>query len=80
MRTKITPPKFEVGQKVYAYTKEGMALVTIERAHISISDRGQTISYWINYETYAESQLFENYQRATKRLADNSNQLSLLLT
>lgn len=82
MKTKITPPKFDVGQKLYAYTKEGMTLVSVRSINIRINDEGQKNTYFVEpaYEIYEESQLFPDYQRATKRLADNANQLSLLLT
>lgn len=83
MKTKITTPKFSVGQKVYAYLPDGMSECTVESICIHINSDDSYSLYYLDkgeYKGRKENQLYADIVTAKKKLVENSNQLQLSLT
>jgi len=71
---------FQINQKVFVYTKDGMMETKVKRIEICITEHGSETSYRMeNYENYEEHQITATHQLAKERLLKNTEQLILLL-
>jgi hypothetical protein len=71
---------FQVNQKVFVYTKDGMMETKVNRIHIMITELGSITTYRMdNYDDYEEHQITATHQLAKERLLQNSEQLILML-
>ncbi len=83
----IAKPKYKIGDAVYAFTKEGLQPFTIQKILIRILKDSVDIDYaltpWDAFtpwgDLYSEAQIIPSYKKAKKRLAENADQLILLL-
>jgi hypothetical protein len=74
--------KYNIGQRVYIYTKSGLNLQTIFSLFISIDNKGIVRVYYRFNEygdSYEESEIIEDFNKAKKALKSNMNQLQLAL-
>ncbi len=77
----IAKPKYKIGDAVYAFTKEGLQPFTIQKILIRILKDSVDIDYAFTPwgDLYSEAQIIPSYKKAKKRLAENADQLILLL-
>jgi hypothetical protein len=78
----FAPTKYNLGDKVFANTKNGMEACVITRVLATMSDDGQRTYYYINhgYDGYDENQLWQTIQTAKRKLKDNADQLQLSIS
>lgn len=77
----IPKPKFKVKDKVYAFTKQGLAEQTIRAIYIRHYIDESLITYGFEEcdESYSEKDIISNYKSARKKLEENATQLKLVL-
>lgn len=74
--------KYDIGQKVYVYTKNGLILTAIERISVYMTASAQVnIYYWINEsaDPYSEDQIMSSPKAAKQSLKAAQNQIQLVL-
>ena len=77
----IKPPKYQVGQSVFAFDKDGLKESAIHEIVIWINRNEQRVRYKLDEygDLYTEEQLEPTAQNAVHKLEHNINQLSLFL-
>ena len=83
MKPRMILPKYQLEEKVYAFLKTGLSLVTVRNIEINISSSGTTINYLFDevrdYEPFDESLITNSYQNAQSKLAANQAALQLAI-
>jgi len=73
----IPKPKYQIGQKVFVNSKDGITEKEVRKIFIDISNYGVEISYYFeDYDRYAESQVFLR-KEVKARVEKNLQQLNL---